>query len=497
MTEKTSYKQILKSTGVVGGAQVFTIIIGIVKTKIIATLLGPAGVGIAGLLQSTIDLIKNATGFGINFSGVKNIAEAQASDDDIKIAKSITILRKWSTWTGLLGLIITLVLCIPLSVYTFGNNSYAISIAILSVVLLIGSVSAGQLALLQGLRQIGSLAKATIIGSILGFFITIPLYWWLGVKGIVPAMILTALSSLAISWSFAHKIEINKPNLSIKDTFNGGISMAKLGFFIVITGFMATATMYVIRSFVAKTTGVGGVGMFQASWNISNLYIGIILNAMLTDFFPRLSAVSTDKAKLVKLTNEQAKLTLILGSPFIIAIIVFASIIIKLLYSSAFTSAIIILQWQMVGSFFVLIVWPLGVLFLAMGKGLYSIITDTIWNAFFLLAVFFGWKYVNIEILGIAYCVASFLKIFFVYFYVRQLCPFQYERKNYYLISVYTLLVLFSILIVKLLSDSESLYFGLVIFLFSLLFSYYELKKIVDLNLIVSGVLKKLYKSKL
>ena len=42
----TSYEQALKSTGIVGGAQFLTILITVVKTKIVALLLGPAGVGV-------------------------------------------------------------------------------------------------------------------------------------------------------------------------------------------------------------------------------------------------------------------------------------------------------------------------------------------------------------------------------------------------------------------------------------------------------------------
>ena len=77
----TSYEQALKSTGIVGGAQFLTILITVVKTKIVALLLGPAGVGVLGLLQGIVDMIRNATGLGIHFSAVKDVAAANASAD--------------------------------------------------------------------------------------------------------------------------------------------------------------------------------------------------------------------------------------------------------------------------------------------------------------------------------------------------------------------------------------------------------------------------------
>lgn len=232
MDKNKSHKQILKSTAVVGGAQIFSIIIGIFKTKVIAVLLGPSGVGIIGILQSTTDLVRNATSFGINFSGVKDVAEATGTGDKNRIDRTITILRRWALGTGLLGMFITIGLSIPLSNFSFGDKSYAISIAIISITLLITSISAGQIAILQGLRQIGQMAKATLYGTLLGTIITLPLYWWLGVDGIVPGMILTALGGLLISWWFASKVKIQKPKLTFAETIKGGQKMAQLGFFI-------------------------------------------------------------------------------------------------------------------------------------------------------------------------------------------------------------------------------------------------------------------------
>lgn len=241
----TSYEQALKSTGIVGGAQFLTILITVVKTKIVALLLGPAGVGVLGLLQGIVDMIRNATGLGIHFSAVKDVAAANASRDGQRIGRTIRILRRWVWGTGLLGMTVAIALSIPLSRFSFGNAEYAVPIVLVSVVLLLTSLQEGQLALLQGLRMIGKMAKAKVAGAVAGFALTVPMYWWLGVKGIVPAMILTAAAMLAISWWFVRGIRVEPVKLTPKETFRGGLSIAKLGFFIVVTTFASTATMYI------------------------------------------------------------------------------------------------------------------------------------------------------------------------------------------------------------------------------------------------------------
>ena len=50
MTEATaSYHRILRSTSIIGGASFINIAIGVLRTKVLAVLLGPAGVGLASL----------------------------------------------------------------------------------------------------------------------------------------------------------------------------------------------------------------------------------------------------------------------------------------------------------------------------------------------------------------------------------------------------------------------------------------------------------------
>ena len=61
---KGSYGQILKSSALVGGSQALNLGIGIVRTKAMALLLGPAGFGLFGLYGSIADLTQNFAGLG-------------------------------------------------------------------------------------------------------------------------------------------------------------------------------------------------------------------------------------------------------------------------------------------------------------------------------------------------------------------------------------------------------------------------------------------------
>ena len=52
--EGKSYRQILRSTSIIGGASVINILIGLVRVKVAAVLLGPAGIGLIGLFKAML-----------------------------------------------------------------------------------------------------------------------------------------------------------------------------------------------------------------------------------------------------------------------------------------------------------------------------------------------------------------------------------------------------------------------------------------------------------
>jgi O-antigen/teichoic acid export membrane protein len=490
--ETKTHKQILKSTSIVGGSQIASILLGSIRLKVIALLLGPVGIGYIGVFQNIIDLVRQSTGFGINFSGIKDVAESNVSNDLTKISSSVKILKTWAFWTGLIGTLLIIIFCFPISKYSFGDTSYAVSIALLSITILIISVSGGQLAVLQGFRKVNLMAKATFYGALLGTLITLPLYWIYGINGIVPGIILTNISGLVLSWWYSRNIKLINVKLTFKETLKGGAKMARLGFFITITGIMATITLYIVRSFLINKMNIDVVGYFQACWLISTLYLGIILNAMLADFFPRLTEVNLDNITCNRLINEQLEIAFLIASPMIVGIIVFSKLIITFLYSSNFTDAVPVLQWMIAGTFFTIISWPLGVLFLAKNKGIFSFITESVWSLVYLLFLFFGWNFFGFNSIGYAYVFAGLIRLVLVYFSTIHLSNFKFKRINLLYCIGFGGIVFFSLTNVLMFSGFIQYFISTILFIVVLAISYYNLNKIININKFIKiKILKK------
>jgi O-antigen/teichoic acid export membrane protein len=118
----TSHRQIFKSSAIIGGASVINIVIGIVKVKVLAVLLGPAGVGLMGLYQNIMGMASTLAGCGMGNSGVRQLAASSGE------AETLAIVRR-ALWLGnlvlgLAGMAILWLLREPVALWVFGDAAH-------------------------------------------------------------------------------------------------------------------------------------------------------------------------------------------------------------------------------------------------------------------------------------------------------------------------------------------------------------------------------------
>ena len=97
---KKSYGEAIRSSALIGASSLATVLLGIVRMKVMAMLLGPPGIGLLGLYSSVVEVTRNIAGMGINSSGVREIAEAAGSGSSERIAHTIKSLRRVALATG-------------------------------------------------------------------------------------------------------------------------------------------------------------------------------------------------------------------------------------------------------------------------------------------------------------------------------------------------------------------------------------------------------------
>jgi len=422
MSENSSYRQIFKATSLFGGVQVVNILVSVIRSKFVAILLGTTGVGLMGLLQSAASLIGTITSLGINMSAVRDISEANGTGDSKRISRTYTIFHRWIWLTGIVGALATIILAPWLSELTFKNRDYSMAFVWLSSTLLMGALCSGQIALLQGLQKMKQMASANVLGAIIGLFVSIPLYYWFGLKGIVPTMILSSATALLLSWNYSRKIKIEKSIITPKETYYGGLSMVKLGFLMTLSNFIGYVVAYLTNAYINRTGSTEEVGLYQAGWNITNKYIGFIFTAMIVDYFPRLSKVNHDKTQVGEVVNQQTEIAILILSPILIALLSTAPLVIHILYTKPFLPAVDFIRWVVLGVLFQAMSWCLGFIPLAKGDGKIYFWKEFLSSCIVLICNITGYYFGGLNGLGMAFAVSNM----FVFILVLSICKHKY-----------------------------------------------------------------------
>jgi len=376
---KKNYKHILKYTSVFGGVQGLNILVGVVRNKLVALILGPDGMGLISLFNSTIKLVSDSSNLGINMSGVRSVSEAFEKGDEDALRQTIATVRAWSLVCALAGMLLCIVLSPLLNRWTFTWGDHTLHFVLLSPTIAMLAITCGELAIMKGTRQLKALAKVSIIHVVGVLLITVPIYYFYGEAGIVPSLMISALIQMLLVIGFSrYKTRIiTRFNLSL---LKSGLGMLKLGIAFVLAGIFGSGADFLIRTYLNNVADLSVVGLFNAGYMMTMVYAGMVFSAMETDYFPRLSAVQNDVVLQNDTVNKQIEVSLLLLSPLLVAFSVFLPIILPLLYSGKFLPALGMMQVMVMAMYLRAIKLPMAYLPLAKGDSRSYLLLEFIYD---------------------------------------------------------------------------------------------------------------------
>ncbi len=480
--KETSYGTIFKTTFLFGFVQVFRIIVGVVKNKIVAILLGAEGIGLLGIYSSTIALIQQGAGLGISQSGVRDVADAKGKEDKIQFSKIINVINKIVLFTGLLGCVLTLALSKYLSKWTLGDTKHVVAYCIISVVVFCNIINEGKQAILKGARQMKALANASIIGVSVGFITAIPLYYFWGKAGIVPELLISSICAYLISNSYVNRIRYDKLNLSIKQAISLSKNTIVAGGALMLSNFLAHLANIIIIAYIRKAGGLVDVGIFNAGTVIMTTYFGVIITALSTDYFPRISALWNNNKAIEEELNKQSIVSLILCCPLFVIFITLMPLFIRILYTEEFLPAVDFIKFGVMGTVITIVSNQVDMILIAKFKV----------KIFFIIAILYRLLQVTINILlynayhlkgtGISLAIMALVHLSVMTIIVYKLYGIKFNSFFIKLAFIACCFVIISVLILNLEYGLTRHLLSLIISVIAILFSFYVCHNKLGIN---------------
>ena len=414
--EQGIYTHILKYIGVFGGVQGLSIIIGVLRNKLVAVLLGPAGMGLVSLFNTMLNFISQATSFGISFSAIRTMSELYDAGKPEELNNYVKVVRSWTLFTALLGILTCLVLSQLLNHFIFDNEDHLYDILMLSPVVGMTAITGGEMAILKAIRQLRQMALVQLLAVLSMLLFSVPLFYYFGFRGIIPVFLFTSLANMLITLRCSCRLF---PLAWQSNFFGEGMGMVKLGIAFTLAGIMGSAAEMIVRSYLNVCGGSDVVGLYNAAYMLCITYAGVVFSAMETDYFPRLSGVNHHVADVNKMVNQQIEVALLLVSPMLCTLIIALPLLVPLLYADTFLPLISMAQIALLAMYMRAITLSVSYVMLAKGDSIAYLSMESVYDLLLVLFVLFFYQRLGFVGTGVALVVLYFVDMLLLLLFTR------------------------------------------------------------------------------
>ena len=400
-----SYRHILKYTGIFGGVQGLNVLIGLVRTKFVAILLGPSGMGLASLFNTTVGFVSQATNLGLPISAVRQMSELYDRGDQEAINHFVKVIRGWSLLTALVGMLVCVAIGPFLSQTTFAWGDHSLHFMLLSPAVGMMAITGGETAILKGMRKLGSIAIIQVLAVVAALAISVPVYYVFGESGIVPVIVMMAFATMVLTLKQSLKL-IPLRLRGAKGMLGEGMEMVRLGVAFTLAAVIGTASEMLIRSYLNVTGDLDVLGLYNAGYMLTITYAGMVFSAMEADYYPRLSAVQHDIEATNETVNRQMKVSLLLISPMLAALIIALPLLVPMLFSGKFLPVVGMAQVAALAMYMKVLTLPVAYITLARGYSLSYLFLESCYFVVFVVLIIVGYQYWGLFGTGLAITLA-------------------------------------------------------------------------------------------
>ncbi len=419
--KKDGYQHTIKYLGIFGGAQGFSMLLNMLRTKITSVLLGVAGQSIIAISNRTIQMFSDCTGLSLAFSAVRRMSDAYENCDDTVVGHCVKVVRSIAFLTGLLGMLLMLAVTPFISEWIFGGSSdyYLTKLLLLSPVVMLMAISNGEIAILRGTRRLNKVAIYSLATSIISLAISVPLYLFVGLGGIFPAIFATAFLQMCVLLYFTlphYRYKVSPFSLNL---LREGVDMVKMGAGYIFASILTSSAMWLICALLSNLGNGESAGLFSAGFVMITLLPGILFAALDSEYYPRLSGVAAKTDIRNAMVNEQVEVQLLVQAPLLMAFVVAMPLLVPLFYDAEFVLAIAMAQFAMFGMFMRTMTYPISFLPLVNNDTLVFVVLESVYNILLVTLVVLGFLYDGYMGVGVGIAVAHTVDFVVVYSVAR------------------------------------------------------------------------------
>ncbi len=363
---------IVKAMGMFSGVKMVMILCSIIRNKLIAWLIGPAGMGLVVLYNSIVELVATASRLSIDQSALRDIASS-SREHSPRVVKTV---YRWSVVLGLAGSAAMCAMSPLLSYWSFGTTERWPIFCLLSIAPFCLTIASILNIINQGLRRLSQAAKSTFVGAILGLIISVPLIIWLRIESIEWIILTYGVSGVVGALIF--RARLPRVKMTTREIYHGGANFIRLGFKMTLAALVSYIANYIFILFLKNYSSTAILGMYQSGYTLINTYVSVVLTGIWAEYFPRLAAQAHSPRRMAVSASHEITVAMWVLMPFLCCFVALGGFAIQLIYSSAFLDVLPFVTIGSVGVILRAASWSVSYIILARGDGNIYILTETL-----------------------------------------------------------------------------------------------------------------------
>lgn len=334
--------------------------LNLVRVKIIAVLLGPEGVGTLSVLNHFHSLTATFIGLGLGTGIVKYIAKYGGEKKYELQNKIFSSSFQIVFMISILGFLLICIFRSLLSEWILGDKKYSSFVIIFAISFPLAVYPSITNSVLQGMKRIKQLALINFLRSAISILIIIPIVYYFRLNGAVFSVLVITIIHLILNRYFLskEKLQLVNNHCRVFDT-DLLIKIFKYGLTSLVVGTAYYLSHLLLKIIIIDSLGLKMNGIYQPIWALTMTYLTLVLSSMSAYSYPRLCELQS----LNEINNELngiIRVAFLIIIPLMFLLIIARKPLILILYSNNFLPATIYMPVQILGDFFKLIYWALG-----------------------------------------------------------------------------------------------------------------------------------------
>ena len=353
-------RDLARATGLLGVQRGVTLLMGLLRVKVAAVVLGTGGMGILAQAMTLHAALAEAVGLGVGGGVTKYVAEHAGRGDEAALRRVLETVTTVFVAVSVVVLGLCAVFAPFLADLVLGDRTRGFLVLLVAAALPLTAQLEIVQRTLQGLLLVRQLVLLGILGAVAGTALAIPLMIRGGVTGAVLALAVGALVPLVIGQVYLHRVLKARYGFSPRvGRWDGATlrGLLRFGGARSASVLALLGTLLVVRTVLIERFGDAANGLYQVAWTVSNQYLGIVGVAIWSYAMPKIATVLHDRAAVEGIQNDALRLSLLLFLPASVLLLVTRPFWIPLLYSGAFLAAAPLVAWQLAGDFLRSIRW--------------------------------------------------------------------------------------------------------------------------------------------